>query len=26
MLQELNPSTLRLSVKKVPQLNDTNRG
>ena len=26
MLQELNPSTLKLSVKKVPQLNDTNRG
>jgi len=25
-LQELNPSTLKLSVKKVPQTDDTNRG
>jgi hypothetical protein len=26
MLQELNPSTLKLSVKKVPPIEDTNRG
>jgi len=25
-LQELNPSTLRLSVKKIPATADTNRG